>query len=112
VQVRLQTTKWQNSVVTCFLTGVSLDKLKQTGRDLSLVFNSGWGCAYVCHTIGIHQLPVSATRGAPQGLDMFHKFYFVINHKIANNSTTAEAREKISADLEPLKLYIYIYIIY
>jgi hypothetical protein len=30
--------------------------------------------------------------------DMFSKFYLVKNHKIANNSTTAEAREKISTD--------------
>jgi len=30
--------------------------------------------------------------------DMFCNFYFVKNHKIANNSTTAEAR-KISTDI-------------
>ncbi len=33
-------------------------------------------------------------------LDMFCNFYLVRNHKIAQNSTTTKAREKISADLE------------
>jgi hypothetical protein len=32
--------------------------------------------------------------------DMFCKFYFVKNHKIASNSVNTEAGEKISADLE------------
>jgi hypothetical protein len=32
--------------------------------------------------------------------DMFCNFYLVKNHKIAKNSTTAKAREKISAHLE------------
>jgi hypothetical protein len=30
-------------------------------------------------------------------------FYLVKNHKIANNSATTEAREKISTDLESLE---------
>jgi hypothetical protein len=34
---------------------------------------------------------------------MFGNLYLEKNHKIANNSTTAEAREKISTDLESLK---------
>jgi hypothetical protein len=35
-------------------------------------------------------------------LDMSCNFYLVKNHKIAQNSTTTKAREKISTDLEPL----------
>jgi hypothetical protein len=38
---------------------------------------------------------------------MFWDFYSVKNHKIANNSTTTKAREKISADLESSKLKKY-----
>jgi hypothetical protein len=34
--------------------------------------------------------------------DMFCNFYIVKNHKIANNSATIEAREKISTYLESL----------
>ncbi len=34
--------------------------------------------------------------------DMFCNFYFVKNHKIANNSATSEARERISTYLESL----------
>jgi len=37
------------------------------------------------------------------GLGMFCNFCFVKNHKIANNSTTAEAEEKINTDLESLE---------
>jgi hypothetical protein len=36
-------------------------------------------------------------------LDMFGNFYLVKNHKIANNSATTEATEKISTDLESLE---------
>ncbi len=36
-------------------------------------------------------------------LDMFDNFYFVKNHKIVKNSTTTDAREKISMDLEFLE---------
>jgi hypothetical protein len=35
--------------------------------------------------------------------NMFCNFYLVKNHKIANNSTTTKAREKISTDLESLE---------
>ncbi len=35
--------------------------------------------------------------------DMFCNFYFVKNHKIANNSATTGAREKISTYLESLE---------
>jgi hypothetical protein len=35
--------------------------------------------------------------------DMFYNFYLVKNHKIANNSATIEAREKITTHLESLK---------
>jgi hypothetical protein len=35
--------------------------------------------------------------------DMFCNFYFVKNHEIAKNSTTTEAIEKISSDLESLE---------
>jgi len=35
--------------------------------------------------------------------DMFRNFYFVKNLKIALNSTTPKAREKISTDLETLE---------
>ncbi len=34
--------------------------------------------------------------------DMFCNFYVVKNHKIVNNSSTAEAREKMSTYLESL----------
>jgi len=34
---------------------------------------------------------------------MFCNFYLVKNHKIANNSATTEARDKISADLDPVE---------
>jgi hypothetical protein len=35
--------------------------------------------------------------------DMFYNFYLVKNNKIANNSATIEAREKISTYLESLE---------
>jgi hypothetical protein len=35
--------------------------------------------------------------------DVFCSFYFVKNHKNANNSTTTKAREKISTDLDTLE---------
>jgi hypothetical protein len=37
--------------------------------------------------------------------DMFYYFYLVKNHKIANNSTNTEAREKIRTDLAFLEFY-------
>jgi hypothetical protein len=36
--------------------------------------------------------------------DLFCNFYLVKNHKIANNSATTKAREKISANLESLEI--------
>jgi hypothetical protein len=36
--------------------------------------------------------------------DMFCNFYLAKSHKIANNSATTEAREKISTDLDSLEL--------
>jgi hypothetical protein len=38
--------------------------------------------------------------------DMFCNFYFVKNQEIANNSTTPEAREKISTVWNPLNFII------
>ncbi len=35
--------------------------------------------------------------------DMFHNFYLVKNHIIANNPATIKAREKISTDLQSLE---------
>jgi hypothetical protein len=37
--------------------------------------------------------------------DMICNFCSVKSHKIANNTATTEAREKISADLESLEFY-------
>ncbi len=37
--------------------------------------------------------------------DMFCDFYLAKNHKIVNNSTTTEAGEKISKDLESLECW-------
>jgi hypothetical protein len=48
-----------------------------------------------------YQLPISAARLVP---DMFCNFYLVKNHKIANNSATTKAREKISTYLEFLEV--------
>jgi hypothetical protein len=36
--------------------------------------------------------------------DMFCNFYLVKNHKIANNSTTTKARDKLSTYLESVEL--------
>ncbi len=36
-------------------------------------------------------------------LDMFYNFYLMKNHKIANNSATTRAIEKIDTDLESLE---------
>jgi hypothetical protein len=35
---------------------------------------------------------------------MFCSFYLIKNHKIANNSTTTKAREKLSTDLEDFRV--------
>jgi hypothetical protein len=37
---------------------------------------------------------------------MFCNFYLVKNHKIAHNSATTEAREKIGTHLESLEVYL------
>ncbi len=37
--------------------------------------------------------------------DMFCKFYFVKNHKIASNSVNTEPQEKISADQESFEFW-------
>jgi hypothetical protein len=50
-----------------------------------------------------YQLPFSAARWQELVPDMFYNFYLVKNHKIANNSATTEAREKISTNLESLE---------
>jgi hypothetical protein len=47
-------------------------------------------------SVGINQLSVSATRWQ-------HRSQMVKNHKIANNSTTIEARQKVRAFLESLE---------
>ncbi len=39
--------------------------------------------------------------------DMFQKFYLVKHHKVAKNSTTTKAREKIGTDLESLEFGIF-----
>ncbi len=39
--------------------------------------------------------------------EMFHNLLLAKNHKISNNLTTAEAREKISADLESLDFFVH-----
>ncbi len=42
---------------------------------------------------------------AEQLIHMFCNFYFVENQKIANKSTTAQAREKVSTDLQYLEVW-------
>jgi hypothetical protein len=42
---------------------------------------------------------------APLVTAMFCNFYSVKNHKIAENSASIEAKEKISTDLESLEFY-------
>ncbi len=44
---------------------------------------------------------------APRFPDMFCNFYLAKNHKIANNSTTTKAGEKMSTDLEFKKFGIF-----
>jgi hypothetical protein len=53
--------------------------------------------------IRVNQLPVSVTRWQ-HGSQICFVTYLVKNHKIANNSTATKAGEKISTDLESLKL--------
>jgi hypothetical protein len=58
------------------------------GRFIMPLMNEGKSAASFYH------------QEAAQALDMFCYFYLVINHKIANNSVSTEAREKISTYLE------------
>ena len=57
------------------------------------VLNVGKSAASFCHQV------------AALVLDMFCNFYIVENHKIANNSTTTNARQKISTALESLEFW-------
>jgi len=41
---------------------------------------------------------------AAWAVDMFCDFYLMKNHKIAKNSTTTKAREKLSTDFESLRI--------
>jgi len=56
------------------------------------------------NVIKISLLPVSATSWQHCS-QMFCNFYAVKNHKIAKNSTTTNAREKISTDLESSEFF-------
>jgi hypothetical protein len=42
--------------------------------------------------------------------DMFCNFYLGKNHKIAKNSTTTKAKEKISTHLKSLEFYEFFYV--
>jgi hypothetical protein len=53
----------------------------------------------------IEQLPVSVARWQHGSQICFATFYIVENHKIAKNSATTKAREKMSTDLESLEFY-------
>ncbi len=68
-----------------------------TIKEGMLVYAIQWG-KFSCQFL----LP-----GGSIGSDMFCKFYLVKNHKIANNSATTEAREKISTHLESLEFRIF-----
>jgi hypothetical protein len=50
-----------------------------------------------------HKMLVKLTQVAALVSDVFCNFYLVKNHKIANNSATTEAREKISTYLKSLE---------
>ncbi len=41
-------------------------------------------------------------------VDMFCNFHLVKNHKIADNSTTTEDREKVRKDFESLEFYKFV----
>ncbi len=56
-----------------------------------IFFNVWKSAASFCHQV------------AALASDMLCDFYLVKNHKIANNSATTEAREKISTDLNTLE---------
>jgi hypothetical protein len=58
----------------------------------SQFFNEGKSAASFCCQVAAAWFP-----------DMFCNFYLLKNHKIAKNSTTTRAREKMSTDLESLE---------
>ncbi len=78
-------------------------------------FDAGSNISYQSHNLDLrivhgmrgNQLPVSAGQVAALVLNTFCNFYSVKNHKIANNSATTEAREKISIYLESLEFQIF-----
>ena len=57
----------------------------------NMPLNEGVSDASYCHQVAAY-FP-----------NMFYNFYLVNNHKIAKNSTTTIAREKISTDSESLE---------
>ncbi len=59
--------------------------------DDSRVINDGKSAVILCHQV------------AAWVPDMFRNFCSVKSHKIADNSATTEAREKISTDLESVE---------
>jgi hypothetical protein len=65
-------------------------KLRKKTFAVHSAFNGGISAASFCHQV------------AALVPDRFCSFYLVKNHKIANNSATIEAREKISTYLESL----------
>jgi hypothetical protein len=77
------------------ITTLHWEKIECTNRYPTplptLVFNEGTSAASFCHQV------------AALVPDMFWNFYLVKNDKIANNSVTTQAKEKISTDLESLE---------
>ncbi len=63
----------------------------ESSATVTVTGNKGKSAASFCHHV------------ASWVSDMFCNFYFVKYHKIANNSATTEAREKISTYLESLE---------
>jgi hypothetical protein len=61
------------------------------------IFKNGEGKSDICRMRG-NQLP----GGSIVPRYILQLLFFVKNHKIAKNSTTTQAREKISTDLESL----------
>jgi hypothetical protein len=64
---------------------------EQERNETIQLLNEGRSAASFCHQV------------AALVPGMFSKFYLLKNHKIAKNSTTTKAREKISTDLESFK---------
>ncbi len=67
-------------------------------------FNYIGSCVHIhkMFLIRINQLPDSVARWQ-HVFEICFETYFVKSHKIADNSATAEAREKVSIDLESLE---------